>query len=169
MARRKQKIEPEEVEELIETCNDIDEIETVSETVTEPTEVVNNDVDTPKNNDVMLQMLYIPVVEAIENQLKKDQYLRNLRYYRFSIPTSSVKSPFICCPFTQINEYTSHAHPCIVDTVTNSCVGNHFDLHMISIPILIGAARHRSVGHNSKCRHRATKIRSLLGWCSTLL
>jgi hypothetical protein len=54
MARRKQKIEPEEVEELIETCNDIDEIETVSETVTEPTEVVNNDVDTPKNNDVML-------------------------------------------------------------------------------------------------------------------
>jgi hypothetical protein len=55
MARRKQKIEPEEVEELIETCNDIDEIETVSETVTEPTEVVNNDVDTPKNNDVMLR------------------------------------------------------------------------------------------------------------------
>lgn len=90
-------------------------------------------------------MLYIPVIAAIENQLKKDHYLQNLRYYRFSIPTSSVKSPFICCPFTQTNEYTSHVHPCIVDTVTHSCVGNFFDQHMITIPILIGAARHESL------------------------
>jgi len=90
-------------------------------------------------------MLYIPLISAIETQLQKDQYLKNLKYYRFSIPSSSVKSPFICCPFTQINEYTSHANPCIVDTVTNSCVGNFFDQHMISIPILIGAARHKTL------------------------
>lgn len=58
MTRRKttktEPIESTEDENMVETCNDIDEIETVSETVAEPTEVVNNDVDTPKNNDAML-------------------------------------------------------------------------------------------------------------------
>ena len=58
MTRRKTtKTEPKEAAEddnVVETCNDIDVIETVSETVPEPTEVVNNDVDIPKNNGVML-------------------------------------------------------------------------------------------------------------------
>lgn len=87
-------------------------------------------------------MRYIPVVEAIENQLKKHPHLAKIRYYRFSIPTSSVKNPFICIPWTQTAEYTSHVRPCIEDTVTNSCVGNFYDLHMIEIPMLIGAARY---------------------------
>lgn len=52
MTRRKQKIEPEEVgrlEEVIETSNDPDVIEAVSETVVEPTEVVNNDAMLPRS------------------------------------------------------------------------------------------------------------------------
>lgn len=59
MTRRKTtKTEPKESaedENMVETCNDIDEIETVSETVTEPTEVVNNDVMLPRN-----QSRYVP-------------------------------------------------------------------------------------------------------------
>lgn len=57
MARRKQKIEPEEVVEEdnnVETSDAIDEIETVSETVPEPTEVNSGDGDVPNNNDAML-------------------------------------------------------------------------------------------------------------------
>lgn len=52
MVRRKQKIEPEEVgklEEVMEMSNHIDEIETGSETVPEPTEVTNNDVMLPRS------------------------------------------------------------------------------------------------------------------------
>jgi hypothetical protein len=56
-------------------------------------------------------MRYIPIIEALEKQLQKHPQLRELRYYRFSIPSSSVKNPFICIPFTQTNEYTSHVHP----------------------------------------------------------
>ena len=52
MARRKQKIEPEEVgalEEVMDMSNDIDEIEAVPKTVVDPTEVVNNDVMLPRS------------------------------------------------------------------------------------------------------------------------
>ena len=87
-------------------------------------------------------MQYIPVIEALEDQLKKSPQLKELRYYRFSIPTSSVKSPFICIPFSQTLEYTSHVNSCIVDTITNSCVGNFFDEHRVELTMLIGAARH---------------------------
>ena len=60
MARKKQKIEPEEVgklEEVIEMCNDIDEIETVSETVPEPTEVNSNDVMLPRSSSLYTKPL----------------------------------------------------------------------------------------------------------------
>lgn len=90
-------------------------------------------------------MLYIPIIEALENQLKKHAQLKNLRYYRFSIPTSSVKSPFVCIPFTRVDTYTSHSSPCIEDHIKCSCVGNYFDEHRLELPILIGAARHKSV------------------------
>lgn len=52
MARRKQKTKTEEATEddnVVETCNDIDEIETVSENVPEPTEVNNYDVMLPRS------------------------------------------------------------------------------------------------------------------------
>lgn len=89
-------------------------------------------------------MLYLPIIEALENQLKDHPQLRKLRYYRFTLPSNSVKAPFICIPWVQTAEYTSHAHPCIFDTLTHSCMGNYWDQHQLEIPILIGAARHKS-------------------------
>lgn len=87
-------------------------------------------------------MQYLPVIEALENQLQKNSMLRDVRYYRFSIPASSVKSPFICIPFSQTIEYTSHANACINDTITSTCEGNFFDNHQIELTMLVGAARH---------------------------
>jgi len=52
MARRKQKAVPEDVtedENMIDTCNDIAVIETVSETVPEPTVLNNYDVMLPRS------------------------------------------------------------------------------------------------------------------------
>ena len=90
-------------------------------------------------------MLYIPVIAAIENKLKEHSHLKNLRFYRFSIPSSSVRSPFVCIPFTRVDTYTTHSSPCIKDVVTHSCVGNYWDQHRLKLPILIGAARHNAL------------------------
>jgi len=90
-------------------------------------------------------MLYIPVIESIENKLKEHPYLKNLRFYRFSIPSSSVRAPFVCIPFTRVDTYTSHNLPCIQDTISHSCVGNYWDEHRLELPILIGAARHKAL------------------------
>jgi len=52
MARRKTKNEPKEStedENVVDTCNDIAEIETVSDTVPEPIEVNNYDVMLPRS------------------------------------------------------------------------------------------------------------------------
>jgi hypothetical protein len=52
MKRQKQKTEPEEVgklEDVVDMCNDLDVIETMSETVPEPTEVNNYDAMLPRN------------------------------------------------------------------------------------------------------------------------
>ena len=60
MARRKQKTEPKEVVEegdVIETYNDIDEIETVSETVVKPAEVNSNDVMLPRSSSLYTKHL----------------------------------------------------------------------------------------------------------------
>jgi hypothetical protein len=61
MTRRKTtKTEPKESaedENMVETCNDIDEIETVSETVTKPTEVNNCDVMLPRSASLYVKPL----------------------------------------------------------------------------------------------------------------
>lgn len=89
-------------------------------------------------------MLYLEIIKALETQLQKHAQLRNLKYYRFSIPSSSVRAPFVCIPFTRVDTYTTHSNPCIQDIITCSCSGNYWDDHRLTIPILIGAARHKA-------------------------
>lgn len=91
-------------------------------------------------------MLYLNVVKAIEDQIQLHTELAKVHYYRFSLPTSSVRSPFVCTPWTQISKYVSHANPCIHDEVTDYCVGNYADQHELTIPMLVGVAKHNSYG-----------------------
>ena len=89
-------------------------------------------------------MLYLPVISAIEDQLKKNSQLAKIRYYRFSLPSSSVRSPFVCTPWTQSSEFSAHTSSCISDEITDYCIGNYCDEHKIVLPILMGIAKHSS-------------------------
>lgn len=89
-------------------------------------------------------MLYMPIIEAIEQQILMHPVLAKIWCYRFSVPSSSVKTPFLCTPFSRVDRYTSHARPCIDDSVSNYCVGNYADMHMLDVPILICAGKHKA-------------------------
>lgn len=89
-------------------------------------------------------MLYLPVIDAIEAQLQKHALLATteIDYYRFALPKSSVRSKFICIPWSPSNDSTMHANPCIADDVSNSCTNNYRDQHLLKMSMLVGAAKH---------------------------
>jgi len=90
-------------------------------------------------------MLYIPLITAIEEQLQKDALLKDIVYYRFTLPTSSVRSRFVCIPWGYNSDRVTHATPRIADKITDYCIGNYCDRHDISLSILVGAAKHGSM------------------------
>ena len=89
-------------------------------------------------------MLYIPIIAAIETQIKKHSQLAKIWYYRFSLPESSVRTPFLCIPWVGASEFSAHSKSCIVDDVSDMCIGNYLDKHRIEIPILVGVSKHNS-------------------------
>ena len=86
----------------------------------------------------------MPVIAAIEDQIKKNKQLAKLWFYRFSLPESSVRTPFCCVPWVQSSEFSAHSNACISDEVSDMCIGNYFDKHEIIFPILIGISKHNS-------------------------
>ena len=89
-------------------------------------------------------MLYMPIVKAIEDQIKKHSQLAKLNFYRFSLPESSVRSPFACVPWVQSSEFSAHSNACISDDVSDMCIGNFYDKHEITLPILTGVAKYNT-------------------------
>lgn len=89
-------------------------------------------------------MLYIPIIDAIETQIKKHSQLSKCNFYRFSLPESSVRSPFICTPWVGASEFSAHSKSCISDDVSDMCIGNYLDKHTIAIPCLVGVSKHNS-------------------------
>ena len=90
-------------------------------------------------------MLYLKVIDEIEAILQQHTLLKSLTYYRFSLPTSSVRSKFICIPRARATAGVSHVNPCITDDVDDSCIGNFADQHMLNLSVLVGAAKHGSM------------------------
>jgi len=86
----------------------------------------------------------MPIIKAIEDQIKKHSDLEKLNYYRFSLPESSVRSPFLCVPWITASEFSAHSKSCISDDVSDMCIGNFYDKHEISIPLLVGISKHNS-------------------------
>lgn len=89
-------------------------------------------------------MLYMPIIAAIETQIKKHSQLAKIWYYRFSLPESSVRTPFFCAPWVMGSEFSAHSKSCIADDISDMCIGNYLDKHTISIPCLVGVSKHNS-------------------------
>ena len=89
-------------------------------------------------------MLYIPIIEAIEEYFDTNKTIKGLAHYRFNLPKSSIRQPLICLPFADSNKYRKHGTPAIDDVIGDSCLNNRSDKHTFDMPILLASAKFKS-------------------------